>query len=280
MAVDASAGKVHTEKMGNQFRGRGVVIGNTWRLMIRMHEPGAGSPWQRVPRGDGWLPQVAPLEPLVRRALLYFDRIEWPNNNALPLGEIPRVEILEQAGVLHREMLRLAHVPPPPIAEMLASSLRPGSMIGASGDAALLARRITEFHFDTFRNLERESPGCWALATIGEGLDVLGAAETRGVEIALHDALPVPVAECPYEEIFKFKGNREAELLAFRAHMDELYLQVIGSPDAPRAQQSALHNTDKSLAAVSRTLRDSSIKFALKTLRIDVSAGGRARRRR
>jgi hypothetical protein len=259
--------------MAKQFRG--VVIGNTWRLIHRMHTFGPDSRMRRDPRGDNWLPQAAPLEPLVRRALLYFDRIEWPNNNALPMGEIPHAEILEQSGVLHRKMLVFPNPPPPPIADFLASTLEPGSMMGVHGDAGLQAHLITAFHFDAFRTLDRESPGCWALATIGQGLDVLDAVETRGVQIALHNALPVPMPDCSYEKILQFKQNREAELLTFRAHMDELYLQIVNSGDAPMAQQAVLHKIDESLVAVSRTLTEASIRSGLQTFHIDVSTEAR-----
>lgn len=70
--------------------------------------------------------------------------------------------------------------------------------------------------------------------------------------VNLVDALPVPGPEVPLEVIFEFRLKRRAELLAFRAAMDDLYDKIIVSTDPARAVASALEKIESALADLHR----------------------------
>ena len=82
---------------------RGVVLGASWRTgtrLLRLDK--ATSEIVEMPERDDFTPQFESIEPLVRKSLLYFDRIDWPNNNAVPQGQLPDADFLRSQRVFTR----------------------------------------------------------------------------------------------------------------------------------------------------------------------------------
>jgi hypothetical protein len=87
---------------------------------------------------------------------------------------------------------------------------------------------LQEAIFQAFDQLNKRDQGRWALTRSLRGLQFPADAfaPEKAVALTLYDALPVPTAEVPYDEVLNFKGRRLAELDALRLFLDELGLQA------------------------------------------------------
>lgn len=144
----------------------------------------------------------------LRFSLLYWDKLVYPSNNLISFGGGDDEEFLISVGVLHK-----------PIYTYLG------------GDGALI-------EFDTymraFSDLESREPGVWSLSQGEKSLFVNNSAanliDESGISLELIRAIPVPAADVPLNEILEFKEKRKDELMMFRAHIDQLILEIQNSP--------------------------------------------------
>ena len=89
------------------------------------------------------------------------------------------------------------------------------------------------------------------------------------IEFELYNCLPVPSEDTPLEDIFDFKFRRQDELAAFRAAMDDMYLEIVNSNDVPRSKDVTLVRLERSLLDLQRILKDgkiTSVATSLKSL--------------
>ncbi|CVI58732.1 hypothetical protein AGR7A_Lc120231 [Agrobacterium deltaense NCPPB 1641] len=91
----------------------------------------------------------------------------------------------------------------------------------------------------TFEELEKASPGCWAVASGVGAWEGPEPEKGRALRFELVNALPVPDKEVPIEEILEFRERRKDECDALLAYIDECYLSVTAAPDKPLAQHIA-----------------------------------------
>jgi hypothetical protein len=97
---------------------------------------------------------------------------------------------------------------------------------------------ITSIVLDTymaaFSDLESREPGVWSLSQGEKSLFVNNSAanliDESGISLELIRAIPVPAADVPLNEILEFKEKRKDELMMFRAHIDQLVLEIQNSP--------------------------------------------------
>ena len=144
----------------------------------------------------------------LRFALLFWDRLAWPSNNLLHIGDSPETEFLAQEGVLSRPMIRVT-----------------GSCHMGQG--------VAQAHIDAFMQLDRDHPGMWALAQ-GERsflFDSGLAQPDRGILVELYRAIPIPDKDIPLQDILEFRQARRPELLRLRTALDDLYTHVTNSAD-------------------------------------------------
>ncbi|WP_281932175.1 DUF6236 family protein [Roseibium album] len=121
-----------------------------------------------------------------------------------------------------------------------------------------------------FQDLEEQSPGSWAIDMEGTFPDpsVYGD-EGRGLSITLSNCLPTPAPHVPLDRIFAFKERHEPERDALFSAIDRLYLETIGSPDRPLAENAALSDLQAAIKdQVSAARSSNSIDFNL----LDLSA--------
>lgn len=198
------------------------------------------------------MPQL--IEPAIRQSLLYFDRIELPRTGQrLPPPYHNMIPFLVEHGIVESTFMAMA------------SLYTNCDVIGLC-------------HVKAFLMHESEQPGAWTFAPLlpapnwGAHLFPEHARfpTARGLEFQLLNALPVPAADVPYADILEFKERRRSELLAFRAFLDELYLEVIDSDDIPRAQLAATAKLEKAIADVRAALDASGVRAVLQALRVDL----------
>ncbi len=176
-------------------------------------------------------PGLVGIEPEhLRHYLLYWDRIEYPNNNFIHIGSSPDVQSLIDAGVLQRTNISLP------------------SFSGNIGTAYVLCQAIAA------RQLNEAEPGKWTIAQSGPRFYLPDeiSSPARSLEVELYNALPSPGADVSLEDILSFKERYRDELIAFRAYIDELYLEISKSGDIPRAKTIAIQRIEKSINDVDR----------------------------
>src|SRR4051812_32632172 len=169
----------------------------------------------------------------LRFALMFWDKLVWPSSRALHFGSGPDEEFLEEAGVLRRPEYTV------------------------DGD---VAQGFVKGQVLAFRDLDRQEPGCWALAQGENSLLVRdGIAQSEGgLAVTLHRAVPIPSSNVPLADVLEVRQKRRDELLALRARMDELAADVEkagGSPDSIAKTASEVEEACSALLQVSREWR-------------------------
>ena len=125
-----------------------------------------------------------------------------------------------------------------------------------------------------FRSRNRDDPGLWSLAQSGAGFVVPSdeGGSTRSLEIELYNALPSPRSDVSLDDVLVFKTRREAELAALRAAMDQLYLDVAGAPDVPRAKTAALDKLSRAISDLDRAAAETWPHRLATSVKIELSA--------
>jgi len=235
---------------------RGIVLGNVWVQPLSFLNPAAilGQPGAKQEFAVMLRPDF--LEPVVRKCVLYFDEIEYPNNDFDP-QDLPEIELLVQQNVVTRRMMYIdrSHMP-----------VSAGERISA----------IRSANTEVFRLLDQSEPAKWSFAPLCYEPGIWATRNLinhQAIEIELSNMLPVPDVGVEYADILDFKHRRAPELQQLRAYMDKLFLGVIDSNDIPRAKIVALNDLDKALADVATVIGESGMRAFYRTVKISVLAG-------
>jgi hypothetical protein len=240
---------------------RGVVIGSTWRLGIRLFKAGTYPPDR--PHQVHYVQQPWELGPLVRRALLYFDQIAVPTNNVLPQGETPDFDHLVDQGVLVREQVNLSMDP------IWIDRLRQLTQAPNMGLPGHIAEPIAMVNRQVFLQLEKDQPGAWDFANVGKGLDFQNDETVRGYSIQLYNLLPVPGDLVPYEDVIDFKKRERSALLDLRAALDQAYCRIANSTDPAFVASFEIRELGKAIQDVHSLLSRARIPFGLPSVTIE-----------
>ncbi len=186
----------------------------------------------------------------LRQYLLYWDRIDWPENNLANSESPPDVQFLIDVGVLERTMVHLPY------------SDQGGTRPWAIAQETVLKQR------------NARAPGAWALAQQGRRLVLStdSAPKAPTIEIELYNAMPVPSDAVSLADVLEFKQRRRDELLAFRYTMDALYLEIVNASDLPRAKLHAIDAIQRSLVALHTVFNESWTSKLLSTVKVGLNA--------
>lgn len=191
------------------------------------------NPFRSATDGSTVIGSISPHD--IRHYVLYWDLIDWPNNPLIGVAESDDIRVLKSEGILSRTMIAV-------------SSFNPA---GRGADILQASMQLNSF----FENNAKKDE-IW---TIGQPSPVLvlpkdESVEAQVVEVTLYKSLPVPSAEVPIEDVLQFKERRNAELLAFRKAMDDLYLEIVDSHDLRRATERAVQKIEDSLVALNKVM--------------------------
>ena len=116
-----------------------------------------------------------------------------------------------------------------------------------------------------FSLLDQKEPGCWSLARGPNSISFIGdeVVDSRGVLIALYNAVPVPNKDVPLVDILEFKAKRRDELWAFRVHLENVYQKILSQPDFQLSASSEQAQLEKSLADYIKTAKKSRWPFRI-----------------
>jgi len=195
---------------------------------------------------------ISPQE--LRFALLFWDRIDFPENNFINIGASPEFEFLVQEGIAQRTRI---------------DPIIFGTVSGA--------RVFRDCHVAAFKKLNERNPGCWATSS-EFGAIVFNDKELeagRGLLVTLHDCLPVPDQDVPLQDVLDFKAKRRSELLALRDALDEAYLKIAASPDRDFALSSEIARLQRACTDYLKSAKGFGLDFRMMdmTANINLIAG-------
>ena len=248
---------------------RGVVLGSSWRLREYLFSR-FGPNQEIIPPKQPtrmYLGQSWAIDPLVRRSLLYFDKVVWPTNNAIHQGKLDSIPFLVGEGQLEQETIYL-HLNPV-LAQFL--TLTNLDKVALEGERARVAERVAKFHREVFEKREKAQPGAWNYTTVGEGIDFDGDQIIRGYSMSLYNCLPVPQETVSYEHIVAFKKKEHNALLDMRAALDEMYVRIASCDDKPFAAQVEQAKLQKAITSVQDLLTKSQLLYYLKSVQVDLT---------
>jgi len=219
--------------------------------------PGIIKPFQ-----NGFIMERSISKEELRYYLLYWNKVVIPGNNLVYIG-VPEEDILIACESISRPMIKFQ-----------------GSFKGDQVTAALLACQgiVAE-------KLVQDKTVDWVLHQIGESL-ILPAefsSQQDAIRVALINALPVPDGEIPVHEILDFKQRRKDELIELHESIDELYFEILNSPDQDLSTkksvfkfQSAIQNLDKASNEKFKKTRKYNLSVELNVNGKDIMAGASA----
>ncbi len=185
----------------------------------------------------------------LRQYLVYWDKIEYPQNNLIHIANSPDIDFLVDTGVLTRTMIRF------------------GGFSGDIGAGYVLAQ------IQALKIKNDIEPGQWSLAQATDRLfipeDVSSA--TRAVEIELYRSLPLPSEDIPLTDILEFKLRYRDELFALRSYIDEMYQEIINSRDIPRARIAAIDRLQQAITDLNNVANERWPARLLSTLKVEIN---------
>ncbi len=182
----------------------------------------------------------------LRSYLLFWDVLDFPENNLVGFGLSQDVQFLKDAGVLQR------------------------TRIGFSGSITDMAQGVLRAHTLAYNILDQKEAGVWSLArgekSFSYSEDQLKVG--RGALFSLFNALPVPKYDVPLNDILEFKKKRNAELIALRIHLEKIYHRITSSEDPGLSLHTEIDDLQRSIADFIKTAKETRLPFVLSGLEI------------
>jgi Family of unknown function (DUF6236) len=182
----------------------------------------------------------------LRTYLLFWDSLDYPDNNVINVEASPDVEFLRKAGVLQRTRVTFE-----------------------VGDTSSLWRA----RLATFRMLDEREPGQWSLASGPRSIsfEATDLEQDRGVLVKLVRAVPVPDRDVPLNDILEFRTKRRDELLALRHHLEDVYQKIIAAGDGALALNTEIERLRSAIADHLKAGKEWPLTFRLADLRGDLN---------
>ncbi|HDY7983644.1 DUF6236 family protein [Vibrio vulnificus] len=208
----------------------------------------------------------------LRKYLTYWDKIDVPKSSFIEF-DCHQFRLLEASGHLSRTIYGEKRYP---VGAKISHShqIYLGGIFSAEIDDCtnltinkVCGEQILKAHEDVYMLRSGKEPGQWSKAQISTDLISFDAKDKEAIEIELYNMLPVPCVETPLEDILEFKVKRHDELVAFRGYLDEMYQQILGAADIPRARNTQLNRLEQAIRDVDKTMKESKIKVFADSLR-------------
>ncbi|WP_321319597.1 DUF6236 family protein [Labilibaculum sp.] len=145
--------------------------------------------------------------------LLYWDKILMPTNNMIHVS-VKNEDQLLKTGFFERPKVNFTN---------WSTHMNKGSY-----DPFLMAQSIVANEV-----IPNDKSFDWTIHQIGDHIAISKdqSKEFNSIKVELLNCLPVPSGETNFQDILEFKEKRTDELLALHSTIDELYLEILNSPD-------------------------------------------------
>ncbi|HEY9213616.1 MAG TPA: DUF6236 family protein [Ancylobacter sp.] len=224
-------------------------------------DPRYGKPWRGLVvsppievGGQSLTIKSSNLDPQeLRSNLLFWDKLDFPEQNLFHFGLSPDAEFLVSAGVLQRTRIHF-------------------SGGGEMGDI------FRSLHVAAYTALDEKEPGTWSLATGERSISFSDEALEvgRGVLVRLYDAIPVPDKDVPLADILEFRARRSDELIALRTHLEAIYQRVINAGDGALAWNSEVESLQRAIQDHIKASKETGFRLRLAGLsaNLNLAAAG------
>lgn len=211
------------------------------------------SPAKLVVTGDGFSVSSGMSDDEFRFFLLYWDKISAPTDNFIHVV-LPEEEFLISEKILERPRTRLS-----------------GSFSGGEAGIAILNAQAA------VAKKKLEDKGVeWVIHQFGENL-ILPPSKKASQQVLRFDllsALPVPATDVPMADILDFKVRRADECKALHECIDDLYLEILASPDTDLSAKKAVHRLKTAIQDLEASQKE---RFALfKKFSLSIETDGKS----
>ena len=190
----------------------------------------------------------------LRYYILYWDKVVIPGNNLVYIA-VPEEEELIASQAIARPRVQF-------------QGTYQGSQVTDAilGCQALVAERLVQ-----------DKTVDWVLHQVGDSLALPSnfVSQRDTIRVALANTLPVPYAEVPVQEILKFKQNRKDELVELHNSIDELYFEVLNSPDKGLATKKAVFRFQSAIQNIDKTSHERFKKTRKYDLSVELNLNGK-----
>lgn len=248
---------------------RGIILGSSWRFQQDMWFVSGKWPTQlRHFKG-----QRRAADALLRRLLLYFDKVVWPTNNVLPQGVDPGTDFLVDAGEVGRVHKNFPELYPGQIQLLQGQSDAFPNKLAVDADSpnGKLAEAVAHFHRSVYERFDAQDPGKWAYAMVGDGVEFGPEKLARGYAMTLYNLLPTPQNLASFEDIIEFKKHERSALLDMRGELDAMYIQVASCDDKDFALNVHTAKVKKAIETVQVLLSQRRFPWAYQSVEVDLN---------
>ncbi len=185
----------------------------------------------------------------LRQYLLYWDKIDYPSNNAMYVELTTDEEYLKQIGILKRTHVNIS--------------------TGTNG-IMMNPEIFVKCQLYALKENNDNKKEIWSLGQNSSQL-FLPEDETiveDAIQLELYDCIPVPSEDTPFDDILKFKEKRKDELAEFRRAMDTLYDKIIESESQELQKKRCIEELQNKIIDINRVMEESRIKRALSSVNI------------
>ncbi|ERK31956.1 DUF6236 family protein [Clostridium intestinale] len=189
----------------------------------------------------------------LRQYLLYWDKIDFPNNNIISIGSSPEIRYLEEVGVLKRTFCNM-------------------NINGTINFEDV----YLDMQMNVFKQNNNLSDEIWSIAQPIKNivLPKENRIETRNIQVELYDSIPVPSKEVSLEDILNFKERRHDELREFRIIMDEMYLSIINSPDIDLSKNMHISKLQNKIIDLNKLMNEAKMRRFLSSVKVELDISG------
>lgn len=180
----------------------------------------------------------------IRYYLMYWDKVIIPDNNLISIG-IPGEEELIKCGAIWR-----------PRVKFQGAFDAAQAMLGCQ---AIIAEQML-----------KDKSTDWVIHQIGQEATALdNFSHTQNViRVDLSNVLPAPHGDVPIHDVLDFKERRKTELAALHETLDDIYLEILSSPDNELAAKKCTSRFEDSIKDLDKVSKE---KFK-RVGRFDLSA--------
>tara|TARA_R110000772_G_scaffold238722_1_gene350708 strand:- start:1988 stop:2833 length:846 start_codon:yes stop_codon:yes gene_type:complete len=189
-------------------------------------------PGNIVLQQEGFLMKETLTAEEIRYYLMYWDKIIIPTNNLIHIGFAEEEELVE-CGAIWRPRVQLV-----------------GSFSGAQA--------MLDSHAKIAEMMMKDKSTDWVIHQIGQEISVpKNFSQDRNVlRVDISNALPSPHGKVAIIDILDFKERRKTELEALHETLDEIYLEILTSPDSDLAAKKCISRFECSLNDLGRVSKE------------------------
>jgi hypothetical protein len=206
----------------------------------------------------------------LRRAVLFWDRLVWPDSKIISLGSNEDEKLLIAEGLLSR--------PKPTRHNEVAGVGNAAALMKITGSRDITigikqAKHFAQQHVDEFLDLEREEPGQWTMSQGDRSFVMKNSnfVEGRGQLVTLSRAIPLPDPNYPLHDLLEFKRRRRDEIDALTHELEKFFSQIANARDTEFEMSRILRVVDKQCCDMIKAAKESKRKFNLGDLSFSLS---------